>query len=160
MLRDATDADTAAILALNEESVHFLSPMDATRYALLRSMAGYLRVVEADGAVAGFLLAFADGARYDSPNFGWFSRKYDRFLYIDRVAVSGRVQGQGFGRRLYQDLFAFARDHGIPRITAEFYLNNEVSARFHASFGFAPVGEQMAYGKPVSLQVAILNRSC
>ena len=156
MVRDATDADTANILALNEESVHFLSPMDAPRYALLRSMAGYLRVIEDEGAVAGFLLAFADGARYDSPNFGWFSRKYDRFLYVDRVAISNRVQGRGLGRELYQDLFAYARDHAIPRITAEFYTNNNVSARFHTSFGFAPVGEQMAYGKPVSLVVAQL----
>jgi predicted GNAT superfamily acetyltransferase len=156
MVRDATDADTATILALNEESVHFLSPMDAARFALLRSMAGYLRVIEVEGAVAGFLLAFADGARYDSPNFGWFSRKYDRFLYIDRVAITKDGRGQGLGKQLYEDLFAYARDHGIPRITAEFYLNNDVSARFHASFGFGAVGEQMAYGKPVSLVVATL----
>ena len=156
MVRDATDADTAAILALNEESVHFLSPLDAARYAQLRGMAAYLRVVEEEGRVVAFLLAFRKGAGYDSPNFGWFSRHYDDFLYVDRVAVSNAMQGRGVGRALYEDLFAFAREHQIPRVTAEFYLNNEVSAKFHASFSFRPVGEQMAYGKPVSLQVAQL----
>ena len=46
VLRDITDADTPAILALNLESEAVLSPMDAARYAHLVSQSAYARVVD------------------------------------------------------------------------------------------------------------------
>lgn len=68
-VRAIADADTPAILALNLESEAVLSPMGAERYAHLRSEAAYAHVVEDDGAVVAFLLAFREGADYDSVNY-------------------------------------------------------------------------------------------
>ena len=62
------------------------------------------------------------------------------------------------GRRLYEDLFAFARATGVPCVTCEFDIEpmNEASRRFHARFGFAEVGTQsLSGGKRVSLQCAM-----
>ena len=39
------------------------------------------------GEAEAFLLAFDEGATYDSPNFQWFRRRYERFVYIDRAPV-------------------------------------------------------------------------
>lgn len=159
MIRDAQARDAADILALNAESVHYLSPMDAARYEMLRAMSSYLRVVEENASVLAFLLAFENGTAYDSPNYRWFSQRYERFLYVDRIAVAAGTQGHGIGRLLYQDIFAHARQCGIPRIVAEFYTTppNEVSRKFHASFGFKEVGAQPVFEtKIVSLQVAEL----
>lgn len=157
-IRDATLSDHAAILGLNLASESMLSPMDAAHLLELDAQSVYHRVVVADGAVVAFLLALRDGAGYDSPNYRWFADRYDAFLYIDRVVVADSCQGRGVGRRLYEDLFAFARAGGIGTVACEFYLQppNQASRRFHARQGFREVGTQWLPGgrKQVSLQVA------
>lgn len=158
MIRDATHSDHAAILALNLESEALLSPMDAPRLQALAAMAAHHRVVVEDDVVVAFLLAFREGADYDSPNYRWFAERYARFLYVDRVAVSATQQGRGHGVALYRDLFEAARRQGVERITCEYYCVpfNAASSRHHAKFGFREVGTQWVAGgsKQVSLQVA------
>ena len=100
MIRPALPTDANAILALNAESVRFTSPMDATRLWDLHAQAAYHRVVELEGEVVAFLLVLREGADYDSPNYRWFTARYDRFLYIDRVVVAARQQGSGLGAHL------------------------------------------------------------
>ena len=160
LFRDAKPADFPQILALNEESVHFLSPLTAQRLAQLHGEAAYHRVIEADGRIAGFLLAFREGCTYDSVNYRWFAAHYGRFLYIDRIVVSVAYQGQGLGPRLYADLFAFARQNDTAIVTCEFDIDppNEASRRFHERYGFREVGSQsVACGKKrVSLQAVSL----
>lgn len=157
-LRDATPADHPAILALNLESEALLSPMDGARLVELEAMAALHRVAVEDGKVVAFLLAFREGADYDSPNYRWFASRYPRFLYVDRIAVSATCQGRGLGVKLYQDLFGQARREQVENITCEYYIVpfNEASSRHHARFGFVEVGTQwVADGrKQVSLQVA------
>lgn len=159
-IRPAGERDFAAILALNTESVHFTSPLDAARLQHLHAQAAYHRVVDIDGVVAAFLLVFREGADYDSPNYRWFAQRHRQFLYIDRIVVSAAQQGRGFGKLLYDDLFAFARASGVREVTCEFDLDppNPTSARFHARFGFREVGTQWLGGgkKQVSLQVRSL----
>jgi uncharacterized protein len=158
VIRDAQPQDFPAILALNAESEHFLSPMDARRLEHLHAQSALHRVVEEDGQVQAFLLALREGADYDSVNYRWFAQHYPRFLYIDRVVVAAGQQGRGWGRALYADLFARAREMGLRDVTCEFDLEppNEGSQRFHARFGFAEVGRQHAgtHRKLVSLQRA------
>ena len=162
MIRDATPADHAAILDLNHRYVEMLSRLDARRLAHLDAQAAYHRVVEVDGRIAAFLLAFREGAAYDSPNYLWFAQRYPRFLYVDRVVVDGTVQGRGLGALLYRDLFVFAGAHGIDTIACEYYSKppNVASAAFHARFGFREVGTQWLpdVRKQVSLQVAHVPR--
>jgi hypothetical protein len=156
-LRDATPADHATIVALNAASVAVLSPMDGTRLQDLVRDAAMCRVVDHAGSVNAFLLAFREGARYDSPNYRWFQARYMRFLYVDRVVVDARCRGAGLGHALYTDVFAEARLGGVPIVTCEFDLQppNPASARFHARQGFAEVGRQtLPGGKVVSLQAA------
>jgi len=155
-IRPAIAADFPAILALNAALVHFLSPLDAARLQALHAQAAYHRVAEIDGGVVAFLLAFREGAAYDSPNYLWFAQRYSEFLYIDRIVVDPEQQGRGLGARLYDDLFAYAQIAGIATVTCEFDLDppNPGSQKFHARFGFREVGTQWLAGgkKQVSLQ--------
>jgi predicted GNAT superfamily acetyltransferase len=155
VIRDARPEDSEAILALNLESEALMSPMDGARLAELSALAAYLRVFEDERGVAAFLLAFREGAAYDSPNYRWFADRYPRFLYVDRIAVAGDRQGQGLGPKLYADLFAFARTQEVPRVVCEYYSVplNEPSRRFHERAGFREVGSQLLpNGKRVSYQ--------
>jgi uncharacterized protein len=117
-------------------------------------------VIEEGGVVTAFLLVLQQGTAYDSVNYQWFEKHYEKFLYIDRVVVSKTHQGRGLGHRLYADLFAFAKQIGMPLITAEFDLDppNEGSRKFHESYGFSEMGRQVVpYGnKKVSLQAVVV----
>lgn len=158
IIRAVGEADHARILELNLESEEMLSPLDAARLRQLDAQAAYHRVACEGDEVVAFLLAFREGAAYDSPNYLWFSQRYPRFLYIDRVVVAATHQGRGLGAQLYRDLFAFARGQSLDTVACEFYTQppNEASRRFHAGFGFREVGTQWVAGgrKAVSLQVA------
>lgn len=160
-LRGATHEDFPALLALNAEQVHFLSPLDAPRLAHLHAQSAWHQVIEGDTGVCAFLLAFTPGADYDSPNYRWFEARGGRFLYVDRVVVGASAQGQGGGRRLYAALFAFAREAGVEAVVCEYDLDppNPVSAAFHARFGFVEVGRQVANGKQVSMQAARIDEA-
>jgi len=156
IVRDAVAADFASVLRMNLESERFLSPMDAQRLQLLRAAAALHRVACIDDAVVAFVLAFREGANYDSPNYQWFASRYDTFLYVDRVVVDGAHQGKQLGGELYRDVFRVAREAGVPRVTCEFDVvpPNEASRKFHARFGFVEVGEQWVGKKKVSMQAA------
>ena len=160
LIRDAHEGDYAAIVALNISEVRHTSPMDADRLSHLASLSAYHRVVVLEGRVVAFLLAMRAGADYRNDNFAWFTAQHPDFLYVDRIVVDAAVQGHRLGSRLYADLFAFAREHGIPRITCEFNVvpPNEPSRRFHERHGFVETGGQwLDEGrKQVSMQVAEL----
>ena len=161
MIRDIHPGDFDAILALNAASVRFLSPLDRARLKLLDRQSCYHRGVERDGRIAAFLLAFADSAEYDSPNYRWFAARYPLFVYIDRIVVDAALQGQGIGSLLYEDVIDFARSREVPVVVCEFDVDppNPASRAFHERFGFREVGTLVipakagiANGKTVSLQ--------
>ena len=155
-LRNTRSADFASILELNAESETFLSPLTAERLDALHRSAAYHKVVDVDGKIAAFLLAFREGAPYDSPNYLWFAERYSRFLYIDRIVVAPAHRGVGFGAMLYRDVATFAAAAGAPWLTCEFDIDppNPASQRFHERMGFHEVGTQSIGGgrKRVSLQ--------
>lgn len=158
VVRDATPDDFPAVLRMNLESERFLSPMDEPRLRQLSAAAAVHRVACVGDGVAAFLLAFREGANYDSLNYRWFASRYERFLYIDRVVVDAAYQGRQLGGELYRDVFGIARQWDLPLVVCEFDVEppNEASRRFHARFGFAEVGEQRVGTKKVSLQAASL----
>lgn len=156
MLRDANAADFPAILALNQTHVAVLSPMDAPRLAQLHACAALHRVVERDGTVVAFMLAFREGAGYDGANFQWFARRYGRFLYVDRIVVADSEQGRGIGGLLYRDAIALAARERVPHLTCEIDVEppNLTSQRFHERLGFHAVGRRrLDGGKMVGMQV-------
>jgi len=156
VIRDATPADFAALLGLNEGSVEFLSPLDIGRLEWLHGIAAYHKVVEEDGVVAAFLLALREDAPYDSPNYAWFASRYPAFVYIDRIVTSPVFRGRGHASMLYDDIARFASAEGVEWLTCEFDLDppNPASMQFHARQGFREVGRQWLRGdtKQVSMQ--------
>src|SRR5271156_401615 len=118
-IRDVTPSDFPAILALNAESVRFLSPLDAGRLAEVHEQARYHPVIDSPDGVGGFMLAFADSANYNSPNYRWFAARYRGFIYIDRIVVALAARKHGFARMLYEDIWKHAERIGATTITCE-----------------------------------------
>lgn len=162
-LRDATIADLADVLALNQAHRPHVSALTPAGLRQLYERAIYFRLAEAAGTLVGLLIALDPLAEYGSPNFLWFKARYERFVYIDRVAVVAARRRRGVARRLYQDLERFAGERGFGLLTCEYNLRppNADSARFHGRLGFAEVGRQDTEQgqKTVSLQIKTLRGS-
>lgn len=127
------------LLALNNEHARELSWLEPERLQHLVEQAFLARRI---GNLDAFLLAFDQGARYDSPNFLWFRARYPRFVYVDRIVVASSARGRGLARRLYDDLFAHAVAAGHDRVVCEVNTQppNPASDAFHAALGFIEVG--------------------
>jgi uncharacterized protein len=158
VIRTADPNDFETICALNLAEAQHTSAMDVARLIELISISCYHKVVILGGIVSAFLLAMCDDSRYANDNFEWFSKRYPRFIYVDRVVVSRASRGLRLGSLLYEDIFHYARSNEIPLITCEYNIvpPNEPSRLFHEKFGFKEQGSQwIANGaKQVSLQVA------
>jgi predicted GNAT superfamily acetyltransferase len=145
-LHAVTSDDTArteplgqALLALNNAHAQELSWLEPERLEYLVGEAFLARRI---GDLDAFLLAFDQGARYDSPNYLWFRNRYQRFVYVDRIVVASAARGGGCARRLYHDLFDHALRAGHDRVFCEVNLSppNPVSDAFHAALGFVEIG--------------------
>ena len=158
VIRTADPRDFEAIYALNLAEAQHTSAMDVARLTELSAISCYHKVAGSGGIVSAFLLAMCHDSPYKNDNFEWFSRKYARFIYIDRVVVSRASRGRRLGSLLYEDVFHHARSNEIPLVTCEYNIvpPNEPSRLFHEKFGFKEQGTQwVANGtKRVSLQAA------
>lgn len=138
-------ADEPAILALNNAHAAELSWLEPERLSFLLGEAFYARRI---GRLEAFIMTFDQDARYDSPNFLWFRKRHQRFVYVDRVVVAEQARGRGHARRLYQDLFVQAARAGHDIVTCEVNADppNPASDAFHAALGFAEVGDAVIHG--------------
>jgi predicted GNAT superfamily acetyltransferase len=153
-IRETIADDLHAALVLNNTSVPALNELDATEIERLLAMAAVALTAEVDGVFAGFCITFPPGVDYASLNYGWFSRNFDDFVYLDRIAIDPAYRRLGIGRAFYA--------HIVERFTGVFrHLLCEVNVRprndasllFHHSIGFREVGQQDTDGgnKTVSL---------
>jgi len=133
------------VLALNNTHAAELSLLDAPRLAnLVRQAFWAARVGEADA----FMLTLDQSADYDSPNFGWFRRRFGRLVYVDRIAVAPAARGRGLARLLYAGLLQAAAAAGHTMVAAEVNLDpsNLASDALHAALGFQEVGQATIHG--------------
>jgi predicted GNAT superfamily acetyltransferase len=139
-LRESTRADWPRLLELNQASVDELSDLDEARLELVLSLAHRSLVVENDGEVVAFAIAMAPGVPYDSDNYRWFSAHFERFLYLDRVAVAESMRRRGIGAQLYDAMESAAQSFGRMVCEVNVVPRNETSLAFHASRGYGEIG--------------------
>jgi predicted GNAT superfamily acetyltransferase len=153
-IRETSANDLDAALALNNSNVPALNELDSAEIARLVSIAEVALTAEVDGAFAGFCIVFAPGVEYGSLNYGWFSRNYDDFAYLDRIAVDPTFRRYGIGRGFYAALVERLTGK-FPVLTCEVNVRprNDASLDFHHSIGFREVAQQDTDGgtKTVSL---------
>ena len=144
IVRDWHDADLSALHAINEAAVPGVGTLRREAFdRLVRDAGAATLVSEADKDPAGFALVMLEGLDYDSLNYRWLSARYERFAYVDRIAVAEQARGCGIGEALYRA--AFGRFAGQrPVLLAEVNLAppNPGSLRFHKRLGFREVGER------------------
>jgi predicted GNAT superfamily acetyltransferase len=140
VVRELTRADWPAVLALNEASVRELSPLDEARLGYILALAHRSLVVEQGGELAAFAIAIGPGTAYDSANYRWFAERYERFLYLDRIAVAAAHRRRRLGARLYDAMEDAARPFAQMVCDVNVQPRNDASLAFHAARGYEDVG--------------------
>lgn len=148
MIRDYRAEDRAMVLAINEMNIPDVGDMDDAKLDLLVEQAAQFSVVDVDGVVVGIMILLGPGSTYASPNYRWFSERYDDFLYVDRIALAPEARGQGWGPALYGSFAELAAELGSPVMTAEVNTvpRNDRSLRFHEINGFQEAARCQPYG--------------
>jgi predicted GNAT superfamily acetyltransferase len=120
--------------ALNNEHARELSFADEGHFRHLIANAFFARSI---GTVS-FLIAFDQDGTYLSENFLWFRKRFQRFIYVDRIVTADHARGRGHAATLYNALFSAARAAGHECVTCEINAEppNPVSEAFHAKFEF------------------------
>jgi predicted GNAT superfamily acetyltransferase len=150
-LRELTREDWPRVLALNDASVQELSELDEQRLAWILSLAHRRLAVEDKRELVAFALAIAPNTAYDSENYRWFSARFERFLYLDRIAVAGPMRRRGIATRLYDAMEAAAVP--LERMVCEVNVSppNPASLAFHTSRDYVEIGHLSHGGKVVAL---------
>ncbi len=145
------------VLKLNKKLVRYLSEMDLSLCEHLHKNAQYFYVICNENKVEACVIALEKGKEYASENYKWFSQRYENFIYIDRIIVSEKCQGKGYGKLIYNKIFDMAKKNNYKYIAAEIDImpRNEPSLLFHEKIGFMQVGTQFVKNgeKQVSLQI-------
>lgn len=151
LIRDIREEDLAAIHSINEAGTPGVASESAAALASITRMCCIALVAESEGEVVGFCQVLPPGTAYDSVNYGWFSSRYDDFVYLDRVAVAPSHRNRGIGGRLYDEVERRAKAAWFL-LEVNLRPRNDGSLRFHARRGFEEVGQQETdYGALVSL---------
>ena len=155
-LRDAKHSDIEKIVLINESAIPAVNYVSYKEFEWFLYRKLYFKIAEnSHGDISGFLLVLPSGLEYKSLNYKWFSDKYDKFAYIDRIVIMDEFKKNGIGKSLYLDLEKNIGEYQL--IACEFNIEppNPISKKFHESLNYENVGYQFTENetKKVSLMI-------
>lgn len=135
--------DYPDILELNNNAFPHVSSINEVDLSTLATQSFYFIVARDSDDIVGFLLSLPPGQPYKSQNYRWFSERYDRFVYIDRIVIAPDYIGQGIGALLYDELESLSKTY-TSLLSCEVNLRppNPNSIAFHKKIGFHEVGQR------------------
>lgn len=146
VIRDATDADLDAILAihndaiLNSPAIWDDAPVDRAEreewFAVRVNAGNPVLVVEVDGVVVGY-----------GTYAPWRWKRGYRNTVEDSIYLAAGAQGKGIGRALLTELIDHARASGHHVMLADIESSNAASIRLHESLGFERAGQLNEIGQ-------------
>lgn len=139
VLVEPRPADLDTLLALSNAHEREIGRFTKEAFAELVALSFRSRMTSERNA---FLIALAEHAPEDAPNWRWFAARFPRFVYIDRVVVAQGSQQRGLGKLLYKDVLEAARGAGHSRVCCEVNIDppNPGSDAFHQKMGFEEIG--------------------
>ena len=131
------------IVKMNQEALPAVSNVNINDMNHFLTIVDYFRSLKIEEKLVGFLIALTPGKEYHSINYKWFEKRFDSFMYVDRIVIDPSYQGNGLGKTFYNDLVDFSNNK-TDRITCEVNIRpkNEGSMIFHEKYGFVQVGTQ------------------
>ncbi len=130
------------ILEINTEGKPGVAPLNCAELLRMMNLTDYVKVLEINGRVAGYFIAFLKNSNYDGEEFQYFQKELNsNYLYVDQIAIAEKYLGNGLAKEFYRDAEHFAIQFSISQIVCEVNLEppNPKSLKFHTSLGFHKV---------------------
>ena len=142
-ISETTSDELPLIVKMNQEALPAVSSVNINDMNHFLTIVDYFRSLKIEEKLVGFLIALTPGKEYHSINYKWFEKRFDSFMYVDRIVIDPSYQGNGLGKAFYNDLVDFSNNK-TDRITCEVNIRpkNEGSMIFHEKYGFVQVGTQ------------------
>ena len=143
-LKTANKDTIEQIYILNQDLTPMVGSLDnSNELKDLIDMSSDSFYIEKKSELVGFIVCFRENSIYKSQNYIHFNKKYERFLYIDRVGIRKKHDNKGIGTHLYEHIFNINDENELP-ICAEVNIEpkNEISLRFHQKMGFKETSER------------------
>ena len=140
--RDINKNDFKEIIALNKKFESYLSPLDHPELLFIIKESWFAKSIRLDQKLIGFLITIPPNSVYNSINYNWFNKKYNSFIYIDRVCISNQFQRHGLGQYFYDEVKSNFRVM-TKRMVCEvnIFPRNKISELFHMRYGFKEVAK-------------------
>lgn len=153
-IRNLELSDLQSIWDINEEGLPGTGKVSQEEIKSLLDYSSLAVGVYSHDQLLGFVICLPPRTDYGSLNYAWFNQRYEKFLYVDRIAVKSDYQNQNIGSNLYDYVKKWSKGIEVP-VTAEVNIHppNPGSMRFHIRHGFEQVGVLQHGEKSVALFV-------
>ena len=151
MVRTLRPIDLELLYKWNESAVPKVNSLTFEEFRLQSINCTYSYIqYSTDSMPVGFIFLYDEKTEYDSLNYLYFKKKYQKFLYVDRIIIAGEYQKKGYGQQLY-DYIIDSHNPDIFCCEVNITPPNRQSLSFHQKYGFIEIGQQTVYNKVVSL---------
>lgn len=136
--------DILSIYSINQANTPEVGSLESTeKLRDLLNMSSLVLVAKINNEIIGFVVCLEAGAAYTSLNYKYISKKAEKFVYIDRVAIRNQHRRSGIGKSLYEIIFDYSKKFELP-IYCEVNTKpkNQPSLDFHGKIGFLKIGSK------------------
>ena len=147
------------MLAINVAGRPGVAALDEAELDRLASISNqHFVAIDNANRVVGYLLAFYSEAQYECEEFREFHAAFERFIYVDQIAIAEHYRGTGLGRRLCGVIQSVATDQGIRFLCCDVNTSppNPTSSAFHRTLGFKAFSHRPT---PDGREVELLTKS-
>ena len=131
------------IYKLNQENtpeVGNLASIKELQNLVIQSSINYY--ISIQDTVIAFMICFREKSNYHSENYKFFSKKENKFLYVDRIVIKDTYRRKGIAKNLYSIIQMHADAESMPLCCEVNTIPlNQISIKFHEDFGFSKVGK-------------------
>ena len=98
-------------------------------------------VYKYEDVIKAIVLCMREEQDYKSPNYEYISDRFNKFLYVDRIAVQEQFRRKGIAEKIYSTVIDKGRENNLD-ILCEVNTrpSNEPSMAFHKKMGFEEIG--------------------
>ena len=105
ILKTAIKATIEQAYILNQDLTPMVGSLNSSNELKdLIDMSSHSFYIEKKSELVAFIVCLRENSIYKSQNYIHFDKKYERFLYIDRVGVKKKHDNKGIGTYLYEHI--------------------------------------------------------
>ena len=86
-ISETTSDELPLIVKMNQEALPAVSSVNINDMNHFLTIVDYFRSLKIEEKLVGFLIALTPGKEYHSINYKWFEKRFDSFMYVDRIVI-------------------------------------------------------------------------